>query len=164
MMESESERPKPNADFLYELARHQLDIQLDFLDGLDNKLGLLFSLGSAEVAIAAAFLAVKPEMIRPQAGFLILGVIAYFVVAACSIAGLWRREWRVGSDVEHLGRLYLLGASDQTVKLQAAKRLIKQWNKNLPAFNRKARRLQIVLVGVAAETTVALLAVARLVL
>jgi hypothetical protein len=157
-----AEDPRPTPNFLYEVARHQLDVQLDFVDGVDSKLGMLFAAGSAETGIAAAFLVLKPDFIRGEAGFLVFGVLAYLALTVTSVAGLWHREWRVGLKAEELARLYFNGFSEEDVKRQATRRLISQWNINQIQYRAKSRWLRLALVAMATLTAVALLAVGQL--
>jgi hypothetical protein len=151
------ERPKP--DFFYEVSRRQLDVQLEFLDAVDDKLGLLFSIGSAEVGIIAAFLLLRPEVIHGRWLLLLIGALSYFALALASILGLWDRSWQVGPDAVYLGRLYNDGHSDDEVKRHASRILAEQWYMNRGAFNGKRWRLRIALLAVVAQTICALVAV-----
>jgi hypothetical protein len=154
---SPDELPEP--DFLYEVARHRLDLQLEFIDALDNKTGVLFSVGSAEVAIVAAFLVIHPELVRSLWLLLLVGALAYFGLGLAAILGLWSRKWDIGPKLDDLAALYEEGLSEDEVKRQATHALDDCWKENQPAFKYKTWRLRAALLAVAAQTTVALAAV-----
>ncbi len=154
---------QPEPDFLYEVARHQLDVQLDFVDAVDTKLGIIFATGSAELAVAAAFLAIRADvLVRAIAPFLVIGGIAYLVLAVGSLIGLRHRDWEVGPKVEHLARLYFDGLSEADVKRQATWWLLSAWDVNKPRLRAKSRCLVWAVAATAVETIAALLAAGQL--
>lgn len=154
---------KPDPSLLYDVAKRQLDVQLGFIDAVDTKIGILFAGGSAEVAVAAALLALKPEVLRSVGGLVLLGVIAYLTLTAASITGLWSRDWHVGPSITGLADLYIRGLDDNGVKRQATWKLVDEWKANLVRLRFKTRALHIALVALTVETTPALLALVGLV-
>lgn len=143
---------RPNPQLLFELASSQLDQQMAAIDAIDAKVGVLFSLGSAQAALSAAFLALNPTLMRGQGLPLLVGVAAYLAIAVISIWVLWSRSWRAGPELKDLAERYVAGADESSVRADATKGLIEAFSQNDPAITWKLRGLRAALGGVFIQT------------
>lgn len=145
-----------DVDLLYDVAHDLLFGQLDSLNAIDSKIGIIFSIGSAEIAAAAAVLALHQGV--PNGGLLLVVVAAtYTVMAGVSIRALATRDWSTGIEIEPLARRYAVDGKS-TVKLGAATSMVVAYEQNSPAATDKREAFGIVLLALSLQTGVLLLA------
>ncbi len=148
---------EPNLDFLYSVARRQLDIQLEFVDGLDTKLGIVFSAGSAEAAIvSAAFAIVRTHPIFAWLA-LALSVGAYVGIAWFSLWGLFPQTWAHGETIAGVAGDYVDHSHNEVIR-RAINRIRRALDENQPRYDEKVRLLWFSLLALVAETVAAALA------
>jgi hypothetical protein len=148
---------KPDWDFIYSVARHELDTQLAFLDGLDTKLGIVFSAGSAEAAIVSAAFAVARVHTVWAALVLALSLAGYVAIAWFALWGLRPQKWAHGETIDGVAGDYVHHPPSDVIRraINAVRLAIKY---NQAWYDEKVRDLEFSLLALTVETVAAALA------
>src|SRR5437660_3325901 len=97
--------PERDPDVYYDLARERLAVQLETLDAIDNKVGLLFSTSSALLGILAAVFALKPDRLGLLEYVALGAFVALYLVVCWQSERAYRcRDWNTGPDVQQVYR------------------------------------------------------------
>ena len=152
-------------DLLYAEARAQLDNQLSSMDAMDTKIGIIVGLGGAELAVAAAALAI-PRPANVSTWLLIVVGIAlaaalasYLVLAGSGILALNSMQVRIGPQLDQLGAVYARGQTSAVVKARVVRTLRDDFVANEWAARRiKDRTLRRCLIAVVIETLMVVIA------
>lgn len=154
--------PYPDSDpqVFYELARERLAIQLDSLDAVDNKIGLLFSTSTALLGILAAVLALKRNTLG-SGDYVALGAsVAVYVLISWQSERAYRcRSWSTGPILKDVWRRYKRAGEGKHPKIQweIANQLRIDIENNRPAVNLKLDALQLILPSVIAQSLILVL-------
>lgn len=153
--------PTGDPDVFYDLARAQLAVQLEALDAVDGKVGLLFSTSSALLGILAAVFALRSKD---------LGALEYAAVGAFLVIYLvisWQSErayrargWNTGPSLKQVYSAYaaLGGGDDRELKWKVANHVRIDYEKNQKFANLKLEALQMILPCVIGQTLILVLA------
>jgi hypothetical protein len=158
-MTSEIRHPKRDPDVYYDLTRAQLAVQLETLDAIDNKVGLLFSTSSALLGILAAVFALRPGKLGCYE-YLALGafVALYLFVCWQSERAYRCRDWETGPDLKQVYRAYNKPGDDDWQKWEIANRFRIAYEKNQVLMNVKSEALRLILPCVMTQTLILVLA------
>jgi hypothetical protein len=144
-------RERLDADLLYDFANSRLELQKGAIDSIDAKVGVIFSVGSAEIGALAAFLALNSH---PKPGVplvLAASFASYFVLAGISARVLWSRNWVQGPRMAEVVEAYRT-LDKSVVKLGVAESMIKAFDDNVDAAADKSLGLKIVIVALIVQT------------
>ena len=158
---SSPEYPEGDPQLIYELAKERLSTQLDSVESLDTKIGMLVSLASALLGIAAAVYALRaatksgavPPLTHGQIATLVAGTALYLIVAASGLWAYFVRGWEGAPDVNSVW-------SRQTrhngvaLKWEVANDYIHSCEENASKVRQKVVALRIVFVCVILESLV----------
>ncbi len=147
----EIDRERLDADLLYDFARSRLELQKGAIDSIDAKVGVIFSVGSAEIGALAAFLALNSH---PKPGVplvLAASFASYVVLAGISARVLWTRHWFQGPRMAEVVEAYRM-LDKNVVKLGVAESMIKAFDDNVDAAADKSLALKIVIVALIVQT------------
>jgi hypothetical protein len=140
-----------DADFLFEFAQSRLETQKSMIDSLDAKLGVIFSVGSAEIGALAAFLALSPAQIPRDTLVLSVSFISYVVLAGVAARGIWSRRWFLGPLMAEVVEAYR-SLEKEDIKLGVAKSLIDAFRRNERPVEAKSTAVRIVIVALIVQT------------
>lgn len=158
-LDPQSTFPNRDPDVFYDLASRQLTIQLETLDAIDNKVGLLFSTSSALLGILAAVFALKLDKLgRYEYLTLAISVALYAFVSWQSQRAYRARDWKTGPDLKQVYRAYKKPGDDRELKWKIANHLRIIYEKNQKAANLKANALRLILPCVIAQSLALVLA------
>jgi len=152
--------PQRDPDLFYELARDRLNTQLSMLSAVDDKIGLLVSLGSALLGIHAAVLAVSGALGAVDIVFLILALGAYAFVAFPGFEAYRARYWSVGAKLDRVWADLWTEADDATLKWRVANTTWAYYRQNQAAHEAKGGALRMVFIAVLLQTLLVVLALA----
>jgi len=143
---------RQDADLLYDFARSLLDLQKGAIDSIDAKVGVIFSVGSAEIGALAAFLALGSSAPKPvEPVLLALSFASYVVLAGVSARDLWTRGWYYGPEVNEVVASYAT-LEKKAVKLGIANSMIVAFEDNRVPADEKALGLKIVISALIVQT------------
>jgi hypothetical protein len=127
----------PELDVVYEIARSRLDRQLDFLDSLDNRLGLFLSVGAAVETIVVAVLAVDHARwtLLMWAGF-VLSVAAFVAIAFWTLMALRLSKWGIGPKVKRIAAVQHRHGSVEATR-HAINTMTDLFEENVKAYDAK---------------------------
>ena len=95
--------PERNPELAFEVGKDLVDVQLQAVDSLDNKAGVVFGFGGAILAIPLAVLALDSSSRDwPVLHLLLGGGFAYLGCAALSLISLLPRDWGAGPPLQEL--------------------------------------------------------------
>lgn len=159
MRSSEPVKAPPNLDLLYRVARSRLDWQLQFLDGLDARLGLFLSVGTGLVAIVGALAAAVGGI--GWLGLIALAVVvgSYAATAWFSIGGLRERDWKIGPKPEAVARSLRLHGEYESER-RAIRTLLNLYAENDKAYRAKVDAIRPTLIALVVETLASALVLA----
>src|SRR5438105_10633570 len=104
MSEELNEKPGPETlDSLFQLAKEAPETQLRAADAVDGKIVQAFSAGGVLIGLSAIAGARHSDTI---AAFLVIAVVAFFVLAFLAIRGIWSRKFHVGMGADQLWQKY----------------------------------------------------------
>lgn len=151
--------PDRDPQVFFDLARDQLAGQLEALDALDSKIGLLFSTATTLVGILAAVLALRPGrfgVVEYTAAFLTL--VVYAVVCWQTERAYRARDWKAGPNLKQLYRLYKDSSEDDRwFKWQMANQLRLDYESNKGQQVFKSDALQVILPWVMTQSAILVL-------
>jgi hypothetical protein len=151
MLKRKQSRSDPQV--LVDLAHDQLVLQLGFVDAVDNKLGLLLSVGSGLLGILAAVLTLRQH---PLSGLgiwvLALTGLAYVALAGFSSKALLDRPWGLGPEPKEVEQDVVNNVSADTIKWGLAARYYGDYEDNGDALEGKLLALRISLGALVVET------------
>jgi hypothetical protein len=153
--------PAGNPDVFYGLSREQLAIQLETLDAVDNKVGLLFSTSSALLGILAAVFALRSNDLGLLEYASLGAFVALYVFISWQSERAYRaRDWKTGPSLKQVYAQYKrLGASDdRDLKWRIANHLRIDYERNQKLANLKTDALQLILPCVIGQTLILVLA------
>lgn len=154
-----SDFPNRSPDLFYDLARERLSTQLGTIDALDNKIGLLFSLGSALLGIIAAVFAVRTDDFgAAPLALLSAAGLAYCFVAYNGLRGYLHRDWNVGPRLDEVWADQWSKRDDAVLKWRAATAMWSDYEANVAAQEAKEKALLWVFAAIVIQSL--LLAVA----
>jgi hypothetical protein len=138
---------------LVDLTHDQLVTQLGFVDAVDNKLGLLLSVGSGLLGILAAVLTLRQH---PLSGLgiwvLALTAVAYVILAGFSTQALLDRPWGLGPEPREVEQDVVNNIPMDTIKWGLAARFNGDYEDNGDALEGKLRALRVSLGALVVET------------
>src|SRR5689334_14736737 len=112
-----SDYPPRDADLFFELARDRLATQLENIDAVDNKIGVLVSLASALMGILAAVVALRTDSLDGLEITVIgLSALTYLVVAFKSFEAYRAQRWKTGPNLRQVWDALWSDADDRLVK------------------------------------------------
>jgi hypothetical protein len=134
------------------VARDRLDWQLQFLDGLDTRLGLFLSVGTGLIAVVGALVAIDWARFGWQ-GLLALAVVvaSYAALAFFSITGLRERDWEVGPKPHEVART-LRQRGEYESQRRVIRTLLNLHKKNEGAYYAKVDAIRPTLFALVVET------------
>lgn len=153
--------PDRDPDLFYDLAKDRLSTQLDFIDAVDNKIGMLFSVSSALMGILVAVVAFKATGTKTgkvtTADWVLVGVSGgfYLLVAATTVFGYYGRQWGTGPKLEQVYKDSLKPTatlSDDLLKWQVAGDFVNDYRDNIPVQRTKEWCAAITLGAVIFQT------------
>jgi hypothetical protein len=145
--------PDRDPQMFYELARDRLSIQLEAIDAVDNKIGLLASLASALMGILAAVVALRGHPLhRPEIVVIVLSAFVYVRISIHAIRAYFSRSWKAGPELTKVWALLWSDSADDLVKWKVARAFWESQEINETAFTKKANVLPLLLVGVVIQT------------
>lgn len=145
--------PDRDPGFFFEIARDRLVTQLESIGSLDNKIGLLFSLGSALLGILAAVFAVRPEGLGAVAVASLIGSgFSYCFVAWHGIRAYLIQEWNVGPSLRQVWRDAWTDVDDALLKWRVANVYWSDYEKNQTAVRQKEDALIRVFAGIIVQS------------
>ena len=155
--QTEADYPEHGSELFYELAKDRLSTQLQTVDGLDAKLGMLFSASSALIGILVAVFTIKSLFATPTTPKTVAQPLTggdYTVIAISGLLYLvagyftWRsfrtRTWKTGPKLQAVWDDLDTEPSDTLVRWKAGRAFWSAYDKNIPAVEEKADRLPIV--------------------
>jgi hypothetical protein len=151
--------PDRDPQVFYELARERLAVQLDSIDAVDNKIGLLFSTSSALLGILAAVFALRSNGLG-LAEYVLLGAsVAVYLLISWKSADAYRaRAWHVGPDLKQVWKEYRKPGDDRLLQWEIANHLRLDYEANQPAANTKHAALDLLLPAVVSQSLILVLA------
>jgi hypothetical protein len=139
--------PDRGSQLFYELAKDRLSMQLEFIDAVDNKLGLLFSGSSALMGILVAIFAIRGVSIPFGVGeFLIISISgALYIVGGWITYDAYRpRQWHLGPKLSQVWADLRAEAIDEDqVRWRVARSFWRNYEDNLERQAEKAKRLPL---------------------
>jgi hypothetical protein len=151
--------PSRDPDVFYDLTRGQLAIQLETLDAIDNKVGLLFSTSSALLGILAAVFALKPGKLGLWEYLALGGFVALYLIVCWQSERAYRaRNWKTGPDLKQVYREHKRPGDDRELKWRIANHFRIDYEKNQKLANLKSEALQLILPCVMTQTLILVLA------
>jgi hypothetical protein len=117
--------PDRDGHVFFALARDRLAVQLEALDAIDNKIGVLFTTSTALLGILAAVLALKAGHISGWDYTAVgVSVVVYGFVSVYAGYAYRAREWKTGGDLRETWRMYSESEeSDRQLEWRVANRL-----------------------------------------
>jgi len=157
--------PARDGRVFFELARDRLTCQLETLDAVDNKIGMLFSVSTAMLGILGAVLALNGGKLNGlEWAMTALSVIGYIMVTFHARRAYAAKEWKVGGDLRKLWKLYSESdEDDRTLEWRVANSLRIAYEANQPDMTLKLGDLNVILASLVTQSLsllVALLLVA----
>jgi hypothetical protein len=151
--------PDRDPQLFYELAKERLAAQLEFVDAVDNKLGILVSIASALMGILVAVVAVRESGSAATgvttADWCVIGlsIAAYLLVGGMTLRAYRSREWDLGPDLDQVWDDYWdPKLEDDLVKWNVAEAFWRFYRENKKAQEIKAEYLPRVLALVILQT------------
>jgi hypothetical protein len=146
--------PDRDPQLFYELAKARLETQLAIVDALDNKLGLLISLGSALGGVLVAVLAIRGGSRFGGGEWVMIGLsgLSYLVAAAVTAFAYFARDWCTGPDLKAVWDLLHEPLTDDEIKWYVAATFWADYRDNRPAQTTKENVLPVALVAVVVQT------------
>jgi hypothetical protein len=141
----------PNLDLLYRVARSRLDWQLQFLDGLDLRLGLFLTVGTGLIAVVGAPVGIVGGISWLGLAALAVVVGSYAAVAWYSMIGLRERNWEVGPKSHLVARSLRLHGGYESER-RTILTLLLLHKKNETAYYAKVDATRPTLVALVVET------------
>ena len=135
--------PDRDGRVFFDLARDRLSVQLETLDAIDNKIGMLFSVSTAMLGILAAVLALKSGKLLDRHYVLMgISVAAYLVVAFHSRRAYSAKEWCAGGDLKKTWNMYTdSDETDMRLEWKVANRIRLDFEANKDDLKSKLRAL-----------------------
>lgn len=94
---------RTNINILYEIAIERLDAQIKRIDGVDNKIGVMFGLTNAIVAALVAFIVLLPSPVPQLVSiFATLSAFTYLVTLIFLFFAYKSRGWSFRPDIKRL--------------------------------------------------------------
>lgn len=117
--------PDRDGRVFFDLARDRLSVQLEAIDAVDNKIGMLFSVSTAMLGILAAVLALKSgKLLDRHYVFFGFSVAAYLVVTWKSFRTYSAKAWNAGGDLKKTWHMYAESdESDKRLEWKVANRI-----------------------------------------
>jgi hypothetical protein len=141
--------PNRSPDLFYELARDRLWVQLEAVDAVDTKIGLLVSLASALTGILAGVLALRGHSLNAlQISVVVLFALVYAGISYKGIQAYFSKKWKTGATLPSAWKLLRSDTDDDLVKWKVARAFWESLDENTAPFNKKAEVLPFLLVGV----------------
>jgi hypothetical protein len=136
------------------MARERLSAQLQGIDAVDNKIGLLVSLASALMGILAAVVALRGHsMDAPAIALTVLSALTYLFVAFKSLEAYSPKKWKEGPNLLQVWETLKDDTEDdRLIKWQVANALWRAHEINAAGYSAKAKVLPLLLVGVVIQT------------
>lgn len=106
-MEAKNARPNGDASLMVNICQDRVQAQLDSVNTIDSKAGVLLGVATALIAILGAALPVvnhPPQTIAAIS--LVVSLLAYATVAVASFRSLNLREWAFGPDPDYMLNRY----------------------------------------------------------
>ena len=148
-----SDYPDRDPDLFYALARDRLSAQLETIDAVDNKIGLLVSLASALMGILAAVVALRGHSFGwLEIALMGLSALTYLFVALKAFEAYRARRWKTGPNLVQVRKALLGHDTDRLVGWQIANTLKEAYEINADPLSVKARVLPLLLGGVVTQT------------
>jgi hypothetical protein len=140
---SASAYPDRDGRVFFDLARDRLSVQLETLDAIDNKIGMLFSVSTGMLGILAAVLALRSGKLLDRHYVLVgVSVVAYLIVAFHSRRAYAAKEWHAGGDLTQTWRMYTESdESDRRLEWKVANRIRLDLEDNKDDLKSKLRAL-----------------------
>src|SRR6266511_684895 len=105
--------PERDPDLFYELARDRLSVQLEAIDAVDNKMGLLASLASALMGILAAVVALRGRSLdTAEIVVILLSALVYLRISYYAIRAYFSRSWKTGPTLKNVWALLWSDSDD----------------------------------------------------
>lgn len=154
-----SDFPKNGAQLFYELARDRLANQLEHVDALDNKIGLLVSLASGLMGILAAVFALRANPLDgADIAMIVLATLAYLTAAVLGIRAYFSRSWDLGPDLRETWDVLWREDDDDLVKWILATAFWRYYEDNRTGQQSKEQALPWLLVAVVIQNLLLALA------
>jgi hypothetical protein len=146
--------PERDPQLFLDLTKGRLDAQLSIIDSVDNKLGMLISLGSALMGILVAVFAVRGSQKFGASEYAVLSVsgACYLTVAALTTIGYFGRKWDIGPALDEVWEDLYKPGDDDLLKWRLAVDYWHYYRSNGAAQRLKAKVLPWVLGAVILQT------------
>jgi hypothetical protein len=156
---TESVYPDRDGRVFFDLARDRLSVQLETLDAIDTKVGMLFSTATALLGILAAVLVLKAGKLNSwDYGGVTASVVAYLFVAINAWVAYRCREWNVGPELRSVWRTYTESTeTDRELEWAAGNKLRKDYEANKKAAETKLDAMSRILPALVIQTLILVL-------
>jgi hypothetical protein len=153
--ETATEYPEHGSELFYDLAKDRLSTQLDTLDGVDAKLGMLFSASSVLVGILVAVFTIRGNVATLGVGdFIVISISGalYLLAGYLTYRSYRPQDWKVGPPLQEVWDvLNDPDIGEDTARWRVGVALWSNYDDNLPAQKEKADRLPYVVITVIAQ-------------
>jgi hypothetical protein len=149
---TETGYPERGSELFYELAKDRLSTQLNTIDGIDAKLGMLFSASSALIGILVAVFTIRGNTTTLSAGdYTVISISGalYLLAGGLTYVSYRARTWKVGPKLGQVwDDLHDPALDDDRIRWQVARAFWSDYDDNLSGQKKKADRLPLLVLVV----------------
>jgi hypothetical protein len=151
--------PQADPQVYLDLARERIAVQLETLDALDNKIGLLFTTSCALLGILAAVVALKvSKLSNGDLAGLAVSIWLFWLVGFQTEFAYRQRSWRTGPELKQLWRQFVRTQDEKGLHWEIANRIRLDYERNKEPAVIKEHALSVILPLVIAQSLVLVLA------
>jgi hypothetical protein len=150
--QTETGYPERGSALFYELAKDRLSTQLDTIDGIDAKLGMLFSVSSALIGILVAVFTIRGNTTALSVGdYTVISISGalYILAGGVTYVSYRARTWKIGPKLLQVwDDLHDPALDDDLIRWQAARAFWSDYDDNLSDQKKKSDRLPLLVLVV----------------
>lgn len=167
---SAEQYPPRDPDFYLDVAKEHLGIQMDFVDAIDNKIGLLVSVASGLMGILAAVFALRSVQTVsigsaetapfgwPEILTLTLAGCAYLIAAVSGLRAYFLRSWKTGPPLLPTWNLMWSNDNDRLIGWKIANIYRDCYEQNREGHTHKSNTVRILFIAVVIQSLLVALA------
>jgi hypothetical protein len=157
--EDDAHYPQADPQVYLDLARERIAVQLETLDALDNKIGLLFTTSCALLGILAAVVALKvSKLSNGDLASLAASIWLFWLVGFLTEFAYRQRSWHTGPQLTQLWREFFHTEDERRLHWRIANRIRLDYERNKGGVAIKEHALSVILPLVITQSLVLVLA------
>ena len=138
--------PQADPQVYLDLARERISLQLETLDALDNKIGLLFTTSCALLGILAAVVALKvSKLSNGDLASLAASIWLFWLVGFLTEFAYRQRSWHTGPELKQLWREFVYTEDEKRLHWEIANRIRLDYERNKESAVIKEQALSVIL-------------------